>query len=114
MPSSPNLKLQGGGFTCDYTTTIEVFVKRLEKTVQNKSGDHYFTYVVGAQGEDEADIFVLEGWEILTGGVNEYVVILYYSALNPYLAIKKHMGEDMAQRHLAKKAAQKAIADALA
>jgi hypothetical protein len=112
MPGTPDLTLSGSG--CASTTKIETFVKDLERDIRFQSG-RYYAYVMGGCKE-EADTYFLEGWDILTGdnSVYEYTVILYYSAINPYLAIKKHMGEDMAQRHLAKKAAHKAIADALA
>jgi hypothetical protein len=33
-------------------------------------------------------------------GCYEAIVILYYSPLNPYLTIKKHMGKDLAEEYL--------------
>jgi hypothetical protein len=114
MPGTPNLRLSGSGCTCDNGTKIENFIKDLERDLHSQSG-RYYAYVMGGC-QEEADTYFLEGWEVWTSdhSAYEYMVILYYSAMNPYLAIKKHMGEDMAERHLAKKAAQKAIADALA
>jgi hypothetical protein len=111
MPNTPNLHLTGSG--CASTTKIETFIKELERDLHSQSGS-YYAYVMGGCKE-EADTYFLEGWEILTGdnSVYEYTVIMYYSAVNPYLAIKKWMGEDMAKKHLARKAAISAIENAL-
>jgi len=64
--------------------------------------------------KEEADTYFLEGWEILTGdsSVYEHTIILYYSAINPYLTIKKWMGEDVAEQHLSRHLAVSAIKDA--
>ncbi|HLP88716.1 MAG TPA: hypothetical protein VK184_09030 [Nostocaceae cyanobacterium] len=39
------------------------------------------------------------------------MIILYYAAMNPYLTIKKHFGEDDAQEYLSRNAAIAAIKD---
>jgi len=64
--------------------------------------------------KEEADTYFLEGWEVLTGdnSIYEYTIVLYYSAINPYLTIKKWMGEDIAQEYLARQVAVSAIASA--
>lgn len=110
MPDTPDLHLTGTG--CASTTKIEDFIKGLERDLKTQSG-RYYAYVMGGCKE-EADTYFLEGWEILTGenSIYEYTVIMYYSAVNPYLAVKKWMGEDMAQKHLARKAAISAIENA--
>ncbi len=76
-------------------------------------GGKYFTYVMEGCKE-EADTYFLEEWEILTGdsSVYEHTVILYYSAINPYLTIKKWMGEDIAEQHLSRNLAVSAIKNA--
>lgn len=100
MPGTPYLHLSGSG--CASTTSVDKFIQELEQD-QKKQKGHYYAYVKGGCRE-EADTYVLEGWEVLTGenSIYEATVILYYSALNPYLTIKKWMGEDMAEKHLIK------------
>lgn len=110
MPNTPNLYLTGSG--CASTTKIEDFIKGLERDLRSRSGRYYAYVMKGCK--EEADTYFLEGWEVLTGdtSVYEYTVIMYYTAVNPYLAVKKWMGEDMAEKHLARKAAISAIENA--
>lgn len=67
-----------------------------KKTSDNELGDYL--------PDDEADTYVLKTWQVCRpdDGVYEAVVILYYAALNPYLTLKKHMGEHWAQKYLDK------------
>jgi len=110
MPNAPNLYLSGSGFAID--TSIESFIQKLERDKRSHSGK-YFAYVMEGCKE-EADTYFLEGWEVLTGdnSIYEYTIVLYYSAINPYLTIKKWMGEDIAQEYLARQVAVSAIASA--
>lgn len=77
----------------------------LERDLHRQAG-RYYAYVKGGNRE-EADTFILEGWVVYTSPdcVHEATVILYYSALNPYLAIKKWMSEDMAEEYRCKQLA---------
>lgn len=67
------------------------------------------------ESNDEADIYTLRTWQVCppNDGTYEAIIVLYYAALNPYLTIKKHFGEDSAQEYLNRNAAITAIADAL-
>lgn len=70
-----------------------------------KQKGQYYAYVMEAD-RDEADTYTLKTWEVYTSpdSCYEALVILYYAPLNPYLTIKKHMGEHWAQKYLDKQA----------
>lgn len=81
---------------------LDRFIKDLQRDMKAQKGD-YYAYVKNSDG-DEADTYVLKTWQVCRpdDGAYEAVVILYYAALNPYLTIKKHMGEHWAQKYLDK------------
>ncbi len=112
MPGTPYLELSGQGFAI--STPIERVIKDLEDDLKKQKG-RYYSYVAGGCRE-EADTYILEGWEVVSGDdtVYEGIVILYYSALNPYLTIKKHFDESQAEEYLARNFALSAIADVFA
>jgi hypothetical protein len=91
MPDAPYLPLTGGGTA---RMSLKAFLQELENDYQNQSG-HFFEYVWESD-RDEADTYALETWEVCTpeSGIYEAIVILYYSPINVYLTLKKHMGED--------------------
>ncbi|HEY9598506.1 MAG TPA: hypothetical protein V6D33_12630 [Cyanophyceae cyanobacterium] len=98
MPNAPCLPLTGGSTT---DKSLDAFLKDLKKDFENQRGK-YFSYVMDYyESGDEADMYTLEAWQVCTPNDNVYeaVVILYYSAFNPYLAIKKHMDESLAQEY---------------
>jgi len=111
MPDAPELNLSGNGVA---RMSEEAFIRDLERDMKRHSG-HYYAYVIGGIKE-EADTYYLEGWVIYTSPdcVHEVTVFLYYSALNPYLTLKKYFGEAEAEEYLARNAAMSAIADAFA
>lgn len=99
MPNTPDLSLAGGGVS---RQSADEFLRGLEKDFKNQSG-RYYAYILGHHNSpDESDLFILETWQILcpNDGTYEAIVILYYSAINPYLTIKKHLGEDLAEEYL--------------
>jgi len=102
MPNAPHLHLSGSGVA---RMSRETFIKDLERDMHRKSG-HYYAYVKGGCRE-EADTYVLEGWVVYTSPdcIHEATVILYYSALNPYLTIKKWMSQDLAEEYRSKQLA---------
>ncbi|HAG81229.1 MAG TPA: hypothetical protein DCL61_08660 [Cyanobacteria bacterium UBA12227] len=113
MPGTPYMPLTGGGTT---KIPLERFLKDIERDLKSQIGD-YYAYVWGHyESDDEADIYVLQTWQVCppNDGTYEAVIILYYAALNPYLTIKKYFGEDSAQEYLNRNAAITAIVDALA
>ncbi len=112
MPGTPYLELSGQGFAI--STPLKQVIKELENDLRCQRG-RYYAYVMGGC-RDEADTYLLDGWEVVWGEdtVYEGIVILYYSALNPYLTIKKHFGEAEAEEYLARNAAMSVIADAFA
>jgi len=98
MPNTPYLPLTGGSTT---DKSLDVFLAELERDFKCEKGK-YFAYVMDYyQSGDEADAYILEDWQVCVpeDNMHEAVVILYYSAMNPYLTIKKHMGEDLAQEY---------------
>jgi hypothetical protein len=99
MADTPHLPLSGG-----FTTgmSLDEYLKDLAKDIRNQRGD-FFAYVKNSDG-DEADTYTLKTWQVChpDDGTYEAVVILYYAAVNPYLTIKKHMGEELAQQYLDK------------
>lgn len=112
MPNSPELPLTGGGVS---RKAVDDFLKNLEKDFNNQKG-RYYAYVLDYyNSEDESDIYALETWQVFypNDGTYEAVVILYYSALNPYMTIKKHMGEDLAEEYLAKNKVIGALSEVL-
>lgn len=98
MPNTPCLPLTGGSTT---DKSLDVFLKELKQDFENQKGD-YFAYVMDYyKSGDEADLYTLEAWQVCTSSdsIYEAIVILYYSASSPYLTIKKHMGESLAQEY---------------
>ncbi|HLP89354.1 MAG TPA: hypothetical protein VK184_12280 [Nostocaceae cyanobacterium] len=111
MPNSPNLNLTGGGTAI---MSLEHYLLDLESDIKKQKG-HYYAFVSGFyNSQDEADIYTLTTWQVCypNDGTYEAVVILYYSALNPYLTIRKHYGEEASQEYLARNAAITAISNA--
>ncbi|HLP90357.1 MAG TPA: hypothetical protein VK184_17445 [Nostocaceae cyanobacterium] len=94
MPNAPYLPLSGG---CTTRMSLENFFKDVECDFQKQQGS-YYAYVFGGN-RDEADTYTLETWEVChtNSGCYEAIVILYYSPINPYLTIKKHLGDDLAE-----------------
>lgn len=112
MPDTPELPLTGGGIS---KKPLETFLKDLEKDFQQEKG-RYFAYVLDYyKSGDEADTYILETWQVCTpnDGTYEAIVILYYAALNPYQAIRKHMSKELADEYLGKSMALAAILEAL-
>ncbi len=99
LPDAPDLPLSGG---CTTRMPLERFIKDLERDMEKQKGQ-YYAYVMEAD-RDEADTYILKTWQVCRpdDGLYEAVVILYYAPLNPYLTIKKHMGEHWAQKYLDK------------
>lgn len=99
LADAPRLPLSGG---CTTRMSLERFIKDLERDVEKQKGQ-YYAYVMEAD-RDEADTYTLKTWEVYTSpdSCYEALVILYYAPLNPYLTIKKHMGEHWAQKYLDK------------
>ncbi|MCZ2206430.1 hypothetical protein [Cylindrospermopsis raciborskii] len=97
FPSAPHLPLSGGGCT---NMSLEKFLAQLETDKKHQTG-YYFAYVMNGCKE-EADTYFLEGWEMYTSSQSCYeaLVILYYSAVNPYATLLKYMGEEMASDYL--------------
>lgn len=80
--------------------SLESFIKDLERDMKKQKGQ-YYAYVMETD-KDEADTYTLQTWEVYTSpdSCYEALVILYYAPLNPYLTLKKHMGEQWAQEYL--------------
>jgi len=97
MPDAPYLPLTGGGTA---RMPLKAFLQELESDYKSQRG-HFFEYVWDSD-RDEADTYALETWEVCTpeSGIYEAIVILYYSPINVYLTLKKHMGEDAAEEYL--------------
>jgi len=97
MPDAPYLPLTGGGTA---RMPLKAFLQELESDYKSQRG-HFFEYVWESD-RDEADTYALETWEVCTpeSGIYEAIVILYYSPINAYLTLKKHMGEDAAAEYL--------------
>jgi hypothetical protein len=103
MPDAPYLPLTGGGSS---DKSVQTFLQVLEHDVQHQTG-RFFEYVWGfhpsCDGDgDEADMFVLQDWEVCQPerGYYEAIVILYYYPLNPYLCLQKHFGQAAADEYL--------------
>jgi hypothetical protein len=104
MPNTPLLHLQGDA--CP-DLPLEIYLKDLERDFEQKTGDFY-TYVFGAKPNeygiyDEADTYTLSTWQVLRpdDGPHEAVIILYYSAINPYLTIARYMSPELAAEYQA-------------
>lgn len=99
LPDAPRLPLSGGAIA---NMSLDSFIKDLERDMEKQKG-RYYAYVMEAD-RDEADTYILKTWEIYTSpdSCYEALVILYYAPLDPYLTIKKHMGEHWAQKYLDK------------
>lgn len=113
MPSAPYLPLTGGGCA---NMSLDSFINDLNKAVKSQAG-RYFTRVWGyGRSNDEADIYTLQTWQTCTpeDGTYEAIILLYYAPINQYLTLKKHFGEEDAQRYLDKIAARNAVVTALA
>ncbi len=80
--------------------SLEKFLAQLETDKKHQTG-YYFAYVMNGCKE-EADTYFLEGWEMYSSSQSCYeaLVILYYSAVNPYATLLKYMGEEMASDYL--------------
>ncbi|WP_017651080.1 hypothetical protein [Fortiea contorta] len=112
MPSAPYLPLTGGGCA---NTSVNSFINDLNKAVKNQS-ERYFTRVWGyGRSDDEADIYTLQTWQICTPEDKTYevVILLYYAPINQYLTLKKHFGEEDADRYLEEIKARNAAITAL-
>jgi len=111
MPDAPELNLSGSGVA---RMSIDTFIRDLEREMKGHIG-HYYAYVMGGCKE-EADTYCLEGWVVYTSPdcVHEATVLLYYSALNPYLTLKKYFDESSAEEYLARNFALSAISDVFA
>lgn len=112
MADSPNLNLTGSGTA---RMSLEKYLQDLERDIKKQTG-YFYAFVSGHyKSTDEADIYTLKTWQVCHPNDRTYeaIVILYYTALNPYLTIKKHYGNEAAQEYLARNAALAAIADAL-
>ncbi|NEZ65273.1 hypothetical protein D0962_21285 [Leptolyngbyaceae cyanobacterium CCMR0082] len=92
MPGAIYLNLTGSGVASDMP--IERFETDLLRDYQEKLG-HYHAYVDGHYGsEDDADIYEMVGWEVLTGSkCADNTVLIYYQEVNGLATIKKHMPE---------------------
>ncbi|MEM9804659.1 MAG: hypothetical protein AAF959_05220 [Cyanobacteria bacterium P01_D01_bin.56] len=92
MPGAVYLSLNGSGVASDMP--IERFEVDLLRDYQEKLG-HYHAYVDGFHdSEDEADIYEMVGWEVLTGSkCANHTVLIYYQPVNEVATIKKHMPE---------------------
>lgn len=90
MPNAVYLLLTGSGVASDMP--IERFETDLLRDYQEKLG-HYHAYVDGHYGsEDEADIYEMVGWEVLTGSkCANHTVLIYYRPVNELATVKKHM-----------------------
>lgn len=97
MPNAPLVWLSGGGMA---NMSLDEYLKDLQKYFDNKTGK-YFAYVIGGCGE-EADTFILRTWDVYTSPTSCYeaLIHLYYSPVNEYLCLKKHLGEKWAQEYL--------------
>ncbi len=97
MPDAPYLPLTGGGSA---RMSLDSFLKDIERDFQNQQGR--FLEYVWESDKDEADTYVLQNWDVCRpeSGIYEAIIILYYSPMNPYLTIKKHMGQDLADEYL--------------
>ncbi|HEY9610552.1 hypothetical protein [Allocoleopsis sp.] len=98
MPDSPELPLTGGGTA---RMPLHRYLEDLQRDLKRQVGKYYAYVWEFYESGDEADIYTLQTWQVCTpnDNVHEAVVILYYAALNPYLTIKKHMGDDLAQEY---------------
>ncbi|WP_017654839.1 hypothetical protein [Fortiea contorta] len=113
MPSSPCLSLNGSGHA---RMSLDNFIRDLNRDVEKQQG-HYFVRVLGhGRSNDEADIYTLQTWQICLpeDGTYEAVILLYYAPINQYLTLKKHFGQEDAQKYLDKIAARNAVVNALA
>lgn len=97
MPDAPYLPLAGG---CTSRMSLEDFLKDVQRDFDRQTGC-YYAYVFDGDKSEE-DTYVLTTWDVTRpdNECYEAIVILYYSPLNPYLTIKKHMGEELAEEYL--------------
>jgi hypothetical protein len=111
MASAPNLYLSGS-FTA--RMSLQSYLDDLKRDIENQKGD-YFAYVMNGSRE-EADTYYLVTWQVCIpeDGTYEAVIIKYYAPINHYLTLKKHFGEESAQRYLDKLQARNVAVTALA
>jgi len=97
MPDAPHVWIAGGGMA---NMSLHEYLSDLQKDFDNQTGE-YFAYVMGGCKE-EADTFTLQTWDVYTSPTSCYeaMIILYYSPVNEYLCLKKHLGDKWAQKHL--------------
>lgn len=96
MPDAPYLPLTGGGTA---RMSLDSLLGDLERDLQKQTG-RFFEYVWESE-QEEADTYSLQSWEVCRpdSGIFEAVVVLYYFPLNPYLTLRKHMGQDAADEY---------------
>lgn len=110
MPNAPFVRLSGQGTA---NMSVENYLEDLKRDISNQSGK-YLAYVKGGCKE-EADTFTLQTWDVYTSPTSCYeaLIHLYYAPINEYLCLKKHFGDDWAQKYLDKIAKQEAAIKAI-